>query len=89
VSDPSNLSNGSEADTEISLADIVEFIQESWKPVFLAAIVGAVLGFSNSFSLLLTGLRYYFKTMVVLTLFPGVILKKYCLVLQPRCSKKK
>lgn len=30
---------------EISLSDIVEFIQESWKQILAAGIVGAVLGF--------------------------------------------
>lgn len=32
---------------EISLADIVEFIQESWKQLVLAGIAGAVLGFGG------------------------------------------
>ena len=32
---------------EISLIDIVNFLQESWKKLAIAAIVGAVLGFSN------------------------------------------
>jgi len=32
---------------EISLLDIVNFVQESWKKLAIAAVVGAVLGFAN------------------------------------------
>jgi hypothetical protein len=34
-------------ESEISLSDIVEFIQESWKPLLAAGIVGAALGFGG------------------------------------------
>jgi hypothetical protein len=34
-------------ESEISLSDIVEFIQESWKQLLAAGIVGAVLGFGS------------------------------------------
>jgi hypothetical protein len=34
-------------ENEISLADIVEFIQESWKLLLAAAFIGAILGFGN------------------------------------------
>ena len=36
-------------EAEISLADIFEFIQESWKQLILAGLVGAVLGFGGGF----------------------------------------
>ena len=39
------------SDGEISLADIVEFIQESWKQLMLAGVVGALLGFGGWFFL--------------------------------------
>jgi hypothetical protein len=32
---------------EISLLDIVNFLQESWKKLAIAAVVGAILGFAN------------------------------------------
>jgi hypothetical protein len=38
LSDPSKWNDSSEAVTEISLADIVEFIQETWKQLVLAGI---------------------------------------------------
>jgi hypothetical protein len=47
VSDPSKWNDSGEAEAEISLADIVEFIQESWKRLVLAGIAGAVLGFCS------------------------------------------
>jgi hypothetical protein len=47
VNDPSKWNDSSEAETEISLADIVEFIQESWKRLVLAGTVGTVLGFGS------------------------------------------
>ena len=47
MSDPSKWNDSGEAETEISLADIVEFIQETWKQLVLAGIVGAVLGFGG------------------------------------------
>jgi hypothetical protein len=34
-------------DGEISLLDIVNFVQESWKKLAIAAVVGAVLGFAS------------------------------------------
>jgi hypothetical protein len=42
-----NSSADGETGGEISLADIVEFIQESWKQLVLAGIAGAVLGFGG------------------------------------------
>jgi hypothetical protein len=36
-----------ETEGEISLADIVEFIQESWKQLVFAGIAGAILGFGG------------------------------------------
>jgi hypothetical protein len=47
VSDTSKLDERGYAETEISLADIVDFIQDGWKQLVLAGIVGALLGFSN------------------------------------------
>lgn len=44
MSDQFNVNAPSESETEISLADIVQFIQESWKPLFGAGILGALLG---------------------------------------------
>ena len=35
------------ANAEISLLDIVNFLQGSWKKLAIAAVVGAVLGFGN------------------------------------------
>ena len=35
------------SETEISLLDIVNFLQESWKKLVIAAVVGALLGFGN------------------------------------------
>ena len=32
---------------EISLLDIVNFLQSAWKKLAIAAVVGAILGFSN------------------------------------------
>ena len=37
----------SELANEISLLDIINFLQESWKKLALAALVGAILGFGN------------------------------------------
>jgi hypothetical protein len=47
VSDSSKWNDGSDSDTEISMADIVEFIQESWKHLLIAGIIGAALGFGG------------------------------------------
>jgi len=47
VNDSSKWNDSGEAETEISLADIVEFIQETWKQLVLAGIAGAVLGFGG------------------------------------------
>jgi hypothetical protein len=44
VNDTSNFNVKSDDEAEISLADIVEFIQESWKQLIMAGVVGAVLG---------------------------------------------
>ena len=35
------------SETEISLLDIVNFLQGAWKKLAIAAVVGAVLGFGN------------------------------------------
>ena len=43
----SNQAEFSGQESEISLLDIVSFIQESWKKLAIAAVVGAVLGFAN------------------------------------------
>jgi len=40
-----------ESQTEISLLDIVNFLQESWKKLAIAAVTGAVLGLSGWFVL--------------------------------------
>lgn len=40
-------SSNLESESEISLIDIVNFVQESWKKLVLAAVVGAILGFAN------------------------------------------
>jgi len=46
LKDPDQSQLNMQADEgEISLADIVEFIQDSWKQILAAGIVGAVLGF--------------------------------------------
>lgn len=37
------------SETEITLLDIANFLQESWKKLAIAAVVGAVLGFSGWF----------------------------------------
>jgi len=47
VNDISNFNVKSDDEAEISLADIVAFIQESWKQLILAGVVGAVLGFGG------------------------------------------
>ena len=39
--------NNFDPESEISLSDIVEFIQESWKQLLAAGIVGAALGFGD------------------------------------------
>lgn len=39
--------NGLDNDSEISLLDIIKFLQSAWKKLALAAVVGAVLGFGN------------------------------------------
>ena len=39
--------NDTSNDAEISLLDIVNFVQESWKKLAIAAVVGAVLGFAS------------------------------------------
>jgi hypothetical protein len=39
------------ADSEISLIDIVNFAQESWKKLLIAAVAGAILGFAGWFFL--------------------------------------
>ena len=36
-----------ESVSEISLLDIVNFAQESWKKLAIAAVAGAVLGFAS------------------------------------------
>ena len=51
MSDQFNVNAPSESETEISLADIVQFIQESWKQLVLAGFLGAVLGFGGWFVL--------------------------------------
>ena len=38
-----------ESDSEISLLDIVNFLQESWKKLAIAAVAGALLGFAYWF----------------------------------------
>ena len=45
MNDTSNFNLKCDDEVEISLADIVEFIQESWKQLILDGVVGAVLGF--------------------------------------------
>ena len=47
MNDTSNFNVKSDDESEISLADIVEFIKESWKQLVLAGIVGAALGFGG------------------------------------------
>ena len=39
--------NELEKDSEISLLDIVKFLQGAWKKLASAAVVGVVLGFGN------------------------------------------
>ena len=39
--------NNFESESEISLSDIVEFVQDSWKQLIAAGIVGAALGFGG------------------------------------------
>jgi hypothetical protein len=51
VNDTSNFNVKSDDEAEISLADIVELIQEIWKQLILAGVVGAVLGFGGWFFL--------------------------------------
>lgn len=51
MSDTSNFNSNSEDDREISLFDIVEFIQQSWKQLLLVGLVGAGLGFVGWFFL--------------------------------------
>ena len=41
------LQEKNETESEISLINIVEFVQDSWKHLVLAGIVGALLGFSS------------------------------------------
>jgi len=43
----SNWSVSASSGAEISLLDIVSFIQEAWKKLALAVVVGAILGFAN------------------------------------------
>ena len=43
--------NNTSNDAEISLLDIVNFVQESWKKLAIAAVVGAVLGLAGWFFL--------------------------------------
>jgi hypothetical protein len=50
VSDQFNVNAPSENEAEISLADIVQFIQESWKLLLGAGILGALLGLGGSFA---------------------------------------
>ena len=45
INDPINASP--KAEDEISLLDIVNFLQESWKKLAIAAVVGAVMGFAS------------------------------------------
>ena len=45
MNETSNFNVKSDDEAEISLADIIEFIQESWKQLILTGLVGAVLGF--------------------------------------------
>ncbi len=47
MSDLSKWNDSSEAKAEISLADILEFVQESWKQLVAAGILGAILGFGS------------------------------------------
>ena len=39
----------SSRESEISLLDIVNFLQESWKKLAIAALLGALLGFATGF----------------------------------------
>lgn len=39
--------NNVDSESEISLSDIVEFVQDSWKQLIAAGIVGAALGFGG------------------------------------------
>jgi hypothetical protein len=39
--------NNFDSESEISLSDILEFIQESWRQILVASIVGAALGFGG------------------------------------------
>ncbi len=39
--------NNYDSESEISLSDIVEFVQDNWKQLIAAGIVGAVLGFGG------------------------------------------
>jgi hypothetical protein len=45
---------------EISLLDIVNFLQESWKKLALAGLIGAILGFAY-WNFLGSYLRYVYK----------------------------
>ena len=42
-----HIADQTDSEGEISLLDIVNFLQESWKKLAIAAVVGAVLGFGN------------------------------------------
>lgn len=46
--DQGQLLNGAD-ESDISLSDVVEFIQDSWKQILAASIVGAALGFGGWF----------------------------------------
>jgi hypothetical protein len=42
-----SIENNFDSESEISLSDIVEFVQDSWKQLIAAGIVGAALGFGG------------------------------------------
>ncbi len=47
----SNINDGFSSDSEISLLDIVNFLQASWKKLAVASLIGAVLGLGGWFAL--------------------------------------
>ena len=75
MGDISKLDKYSESESEISLSDIVEFVQDSWNQLVLAGIAEALLVFSGWFFLVVSKLSYWFKIMAALIL-PLVVMPK-------------
>lgn len=51
VRDHSNVNVSSESEIEISLPDIIQFIEDSWRKIILACLLGAIVGFGGWFFL--------------------------------------